>query len=393
MSKFEIVELERPATGGAVGRISDGRVAFVRGGLPGETVRVELSSEGAKFVRGDAIEVIRTHPNRVECPCPHAGAHHCGGCDLQHADVATQLYWKAYLVHEHLQRIGRIDRAVTVQSTSSMAKGSRTRVRCAVNEDGELCFRRSRSRELEKISACWLADARLEGAHRTNWNGFVEVELRAIGGGEPFAVGRTPKGHFVVCSLSGHTMEVAPVSHVVVNDDGYVVSPRSFWQSHVDAPHVLSETVAKFADGEKWNRVVDLYAGVGLFARQFARRGIETICVESSDSSVHDARHNLHGLPAVVHQGWIDREYVQGLLRPNDLVVVDPPRKGLAPGTAMALAQSGVGRIIYISCDAATFARDVHEFTDSGFILSDLEVFDLFPMTEHVELVGLLDAG
>ena len=123
------VRLERPATGGAVGRLDDGRVVFVRHGLPGELVRVDITETTAKFSRGDAVEVLEPSPERVAPPCRYAHPGGCGGCDLQHASGDAQLSWKSTLVAEHLRRIAGVEPAFSIAVPVSDAQASRTRLR------------------------------------------------------------------------------------------------------------------------------------------------------------------------------------------------------------------------------------------------------------------------
>src|ERR1019366_7670158 len=124
------VRIDRPATGGGVGRANDGRVIFVRHSLPGELVRVEVTEATSNFYRGDAVEILESSPDRVTPPCADAHPGGCGGCDLQHASPRAQLSWKASLVREHLKRIAGLEVDVVVPRLPGEVKGSRTRLRC-----------------------------------------------------------------------------------------------------------------------------------------------------------------------------------------------------------------------------------------------------------------------
>lgn len=395
-----VVRVERPAIGGGVGRLENGRVVFVRHSLPGELVRVAITETTAKFSRGDAIAVLEASPERVEAPCRYAHAGACGGCDLQHASPSAQSSWKLALVREHLLRIAGIDMDVQITSVPVVAQGSRTRLRCAVNEEGQLCLRGSRSHRLVAIESCWIADNAFAPAFQTTWDGAEEVELRAIGDGEPFAVVRreTHRGSMVeLCSLRGEPLEPSTQSRVSVAGHYFRVSPRSFWQSHIAAPEVLLDTVLSFAQALDGDHVVDLFSGVGLFAIPLAKavgpRGRVT-AVESSPYAVRDARQNGDGLRQMKVREWsVSPRAINDAVGEGDIVVLDPPRSGLAKGVAEALLRRSPRRLVYVSCDPATFARDLKTLQSGGFSLTQLKVFDLFPMTEHVELVGLLDIG
>ena len=396
---IESVRIERPAVGGAVGRLRDGRVVFVRHSLPGELVRVAVTEENSKFARADAVEVLEASPNRVAPRCYYARPGGCGGCDLQHASLTGQLSWKGALVQEHLRRIAGLTFEVTVTSLSDEGH-TRTRLRCAVDGDGALALRRTRSHQFIAISSCQVADLRFADAFNTSWPRAEEVELRAIGDGEPLALVRrvTDRGTaFELCSLGGAPLDPSTQSRVKVGGYYFSVSPRSFWQSHRDAPEVLVRTVLEFADVSAGDHVVDLFSGVGLFSVPLAQRvgpGGKVVAVEGSPYAVRDARVNGEGLRQLKVREWsVTPRAINDAVAPGDVVVLDPPRSGLARGVAGALARRAPRRLVYVSCDAATFARDLAVLTSAGYTLTDLRVFDLFAMTEHVELVAVLDLG
>ena len=391
------VRIERPATGGGVGHLADGRVVFVRHALPGETVRVALREETARLARADAVEVLLASPERVAAACPHFYPGGCGGCDFQHASLAAQLSWKGALVEEHLRRIAGLEREIEVISLSQGAH-TRTRLRCAVDDEGHLALRRSRSHDVVALSSCQIADERFAAAFASRWPHALEVELRAIGEGEPFALVQreTERGSiYELRSMTGEALDPTTHSRVAVDGRYYVVSPRSFWQSHRDAPAVLLESVVEFADVAPGDHVVDLFSGVGLFAVALARRvgpSGKVVAVESSPYAVRDARLNAEGLRQLRVREWsVSARSVNDAVAPGDVVVLDPPRSGLAKGVAEALIRRAPRRLVYVSCDAATISRDVAALRGGGYRLNDLRTFDLFPLTEHVELVAVLD--
>jgi len=394
------VRLERPATGGAVGRLDDGRVVFVRHALPGELVRVEVTEMTSKFSRGDAVDILEASPDRVSPPCRYAHPGGCGGCDLQHASTAAQVSWKSSLVAEHLRRIAGVEAEITVAEPSSDPQGSRTRLRCAVDDDGRLALRAARSHDLVVLDSCWIADPSFAPAFAASWYGAEEVELRAIGEGDPFALVRrpTPRGTLhELCSLRGEPLEPSTQSRVNVRGHVFSVGPRSFWQSHRDAPTTLLDSVLELAGARVGDHVTDLFSGVGLFAVPLAQvvgPGGRVTAVESSPYAVRDARQNAEGLRNLKVREWsVTPRSVNDSVGEGDVVVLDPPRGGLAKGVAQALVRRRPRRVVYVSCDAATFARDLKILLAGGFASKEMRVFDLFPMTEHVELVASLDFG
>ncbi|MGD0055004.1 MAG: TRAM domain-containing protein [Acidimicrobiales bacterium] len=398
LESLESIRVERPATGGAIAHLADGRAVFVRHSLPGEVVRVAVTESTTSFARGDALEVLEPSAERVAAPCEYARPGGCGGCDLQHATPAAQRSWKSVVAGEHLRRIAAIDLDITVTAPTSDVRGSRTRLRCAVDDEGHLALRAARSHELIAIERCWIADGALAPAFATSWSGAVEVELRKIGDGEPFAVVRreTARGTmYELCSLRGEPLEPSTHSRVEVGGTFFSVSPRSFWQSHRDAPAMLTDCVMGFANLQSGDHVSDLYSGVGLFAVAMAKAvgpAGRVTAIESSPYAVRDARQNVEGLRHVKVREWsVSPRSVNDAVDAGDVVVLDPPRGGLARGVAGALVRRAPRRIVYVSCDAATLARDLRLLVAGGFTLANLQAFDLFPMTEHIELVAVLD--
>lgn len=392
------VRLERPATGGALGHLDDGRVIFVRHGLPGELVDVVITDETTKAVRGDAVAVLEASDDRVTPPCHLAHAGGCGGCDFQHVAAPAQASWKATLVRDHLRRLAGITWEGDVTAVGATGEGTRTRLRLGVTEEGQLALHATRSDVLVPIDACWVSDPRFAAAFTTSWEGAEEVELRAMGDEPPFAVVRreTPRGTmFELTSLRGEPL--APHTHSRVNVLGHVfkVSPRAFWQSHRDAPTLLSERVLAHANPQPGDHVVDLYSGVGLFTVPLAKRvgpKGKVTAVESSPYAVRDARENLDSLRHVKVREWnVTPRAINDAVAPEAIVVLDPPRTGLGRGVADALVRRAPRRIVYVSCDAATLARDLKVLTTGGYEVGAIEVYDLFPMTEHVESIVVLD--
>lgn len=394
------VRIERPATGGGVGRTADGRVVFVRHSLPGELVEIEITEMTKSFARADAVRVLEPSAQRVSAPCPYAHPGGCGGCDLQHASTSAQLSWKASLVREHLSRIGGVERDVIVDAPTSPAQGSRTRLRLAVNEEGQLCLRGARSHDLVALESCWVASSKFAPAFALSWDGAEEVELRAIGDGDAFAVVRrdTHRGMIhELCSMRGEPLEPSTQSRVSVGGHYFSVSPRAFWQSHVDAPSTLLASVLDFARAGAGEHVVDLFSGVGLFAVPLAKTvgpGGRVTAVEASPYAVRDARQNGDGLRQLKVREWsVTPRSINDSVGAGDVVVLDPPRHGLSKGVAEALVRRAPKRLVYVSCDAATFSRDLKVLSAGGYALKDLRAFDLFPMTEHVEIVALLEGN
>ncbi len=334
--------------GHCVARVgAEGRVVFVRHALPGERVVVEVTegTEGDRFWRGDAVEVLEPSPDRVPAPCPYAGPDRCGGCDFQHVSLARQRLLKAEVVTEQLARLAGLEVEVSVEEVPGLPPHEhdglrwRTRQRYVQLPGNRRGMRKHRSHEVVEVDDCLIAGA--------------------------------------------------PASHVV-RGLAYEVDRGGFWQVHPGAPEVLVETVLAFLSPRPGERALDLYAGVGLFARFLAEAlGAEQVTlVEGDRRACEHAEANVPG--ATVLSGDVGAVLSGVPAEPVELVVLDPPREGARRTVVEAVVARHPRAVAYVACDPAALARDVAMFAEHGYQLDRLRAFDLFPMTSHVECVALL---
>jgi tRNA/tmRNA/rRNA uracil-C5-methylase (TrmA/RlmC/RlmD family) len=403
----ELLELVvgAPAAGGSfVARADDGRVVFVRHALPGERVLARVTQESRAYLRADAVEVLEPAPDRVEQPCPYARPGRCGGCDYQHAPLPLQRAFKAQLVAEQLQRLAGVELLPEVEEVPGAPDGLgwRTRTTFSVDAQGRAGLHRHRSRELELVDRCLIAAPGVEavGAQRLPWPGAASVEVAAASGDAVVSVASRPRGRLRVPEVdAGLAVDgrARRVPHGLVHEvlgRRYEVRAGGFWQVHVGAAEALARAVLDGLAPRPGERAVDLYAGAGLFAALLAERVGEdgsVVAVEGDRGAVTDASRNLADLPQArtVHAA-VTAELVERL-EPAELVVLDPPRAGAGLEVARALARLRPRRLAYVACDPASFARDLRALRDAGWAMPSLRAFDLFPMTEHVELVAVLE--
>ena len=340
-----------------------GTVVFVRHALPGEQVTLEVTegAVGDRYLRGDAVEVHRASADRVAPPCPYAGPGRCGGCDLQHVALDAQRRWKADVVGEQLRRVARLDLTVVVEGVPGDVTGLdwRTRMRFHPLPGGGVGLRAHRSHRVVPVDRCLI---QAPDAH-------VVVE------GEPLPPGPLVEG------VAGHRFEVPP--------DG-------FWQVHRGAPEVLVRAVLDGAAVRPGDRVLDLYSGVGLFSVFLAEQvgpGGRVRAVEGHPGAAAHAERNLAAYAwaettcAPVEAALADLPVPD---REPHVVVLDPPREGARRPVVDAVGRLAPRTVVLVACDPAAFARDVGLLAEHGYRLESVRAFDLFPMTHHVEVVGLL---
>lgn len=379
-----VVHAERVAAGGdAIAHLPDGRVVFVRGAIPGESVAATVTADKRDFAKAEAVEVLEPSPHRVAAPCPEL-ARGCGGCAWQHIAPGHQLQLKVEVVRDALRRTGRLPDADVRPGAAVDPWGYRTSLRLAVAGDGRLALRAAASHDLVQLGGCPVAHPSLAElvvavrARRCN-----EVSLRVgVASGERSAL--ADRAHAV---LTGLPPDVGTGEGAVVHETvaGAVlrVSSGSFFQSGPQAAELLVDAVARAAGPELLaGPLVDAYGGVGLFAATLASGPITL--VESSPSACNDAAVNLAGREVTILCSTVEAWSA----RPAPLVIADPSRSGLGSAAAASLAATGAERVVLVSCDPVAMARDARLLTDLGYELSSAEVLDLFPHTPHVEVVG-----
>ncbi|MFD0147502.1 MULTISPECIES: class I SAM-dependent RNA methyltransferase [unclassified Streptomyces] len=421
------VEVGPVAHGGhCIARTEGGRVLFVRHALPGERVvaRVTEGEETSRYLRADAVTVLEASKDRVEAPCPFAGPGKCGGCDWQHAKPGAQRRLKGEVVAEQLQRLAGLtpeeagwDGTVMPAEGDKLPAGEvpqwRTRVQYAVDTEGHAGLRKHRSHEVEVIDHCMIAAPGVSelGIEKRTWEGMASVEAIAASGSGDRQVILTPRpgARLPLVELDKpvsvlrvdekdggvHRVHGRPFVRERADDRTYRVGNGGFWQVHPKAAQTLVLAVMQGLMPRKGDTALDLYCGVGLFAGAIADRVGDqgaVLGIESGKRAVEDARHNLEAYDRVrIEQGKVETVLPRTRISEVDLIVLDPPRAGAGKQTVTHLAGLGARRIAYVACDPAALARDLAYFKDNGYRVRTLRVFDLFPMTHHVECVAILE--
>ncbi len=391
------VEVGPVAHGGHCVARHDGQVLFVRHALPGERVRVRVTSIGrrGRFARADAVQVVRGSADRREAPCPVAGA--CGGCDWQHATPEAQRRLKTAVVREAMARFAGIDLPESFQveevldpdgstavDASADGLGWRTRGALGVDPRGLAGFLGHRSHRVVVAGQCLQLHPRLAtlDLFTRTWPAGTRVGFVApsVGRALAFPEGDPPVGR-ITERAAGRTWSVAP--------DG-------FWQVHPGAAGALVHHVRRMLDPRRAERLVDLYAGVGLFGLSLAGAAdslVEVTLVEGDRRACELAQRNAGDRPLTTVRASVDRWVAQpGALDGVDLVVLDPPRTGAGGAVVQAIAAARPRAVAYVACDPVALARDLATFRDHGLVLDELVALDLFPTTHHVECVAKLVA-
>jgi len=381
METVDLVALHMVVGGEALARESSGRVVFVSGAIAGETVRAELTAAKKDFARATVTEVLVASPDRVTPACEawHRG---CGGCDWQHIEPAAQLAHKTAIVTEALSRTARLADPVVVAAGSVEPWGYRTTVRLAHSACG-LGFRSRHSHAVVPIAECPVADSAVNAA-------LAAMGTVAGSSGDVTIRVSTATG---ATNTSGSDADIEQDIEQHIEEDvagrRLRVSIDSFFQSSPQAADLLVAAVGRaLADVDLPNaRVIDAYGGIGLFAATAAAAAGEVVVVEGSTSACADARHNLSGRNATVIHGRVEAWEPTAA----DVVIADPARAGLDRDAVAVLVATGAPRIVLVSCDTGSLARDTKLLVASGYQHRSTEVIDAFPNTSHIETVTRFD--
>lgn len=405
------VRPERLVAGGeALAREEDGdhagRVVFVEGALPGELVRVRLTSSKKDYAKGAVTEVLERSPLRDSPSCAHRRAG-CGGCDWMHLAPAGQLDAKAEIVRESLRRVGRLDPAVVddlVRAGGSVSPfGYRTTIRVVGGPAGAVGYREQGSERVVPASSCPVADSTLSRLlPLLDLDEGTELTLRtSVATGAVTALwDRAHRRGVRGLPAEVHIGERAWLVERVAGRDLRVSAP-SFFQSGQQAAELLVDAVTRAApELHGCGHAVDAYGGVGLFAVTTMSTAGHVTLVESSASACRDAEHNLSERlaagTATIVRGEVGRVAAPAEpspatgAAPVDVIVADPARPGLGRPGRDALVAHDAPVVVLVSCDPVSLARDVSLLAEAGYVADGVEVLDLFPQTHHVETVTRL---
>ncbi|PWH05828.1 class I SAM-dependent RNA methyltransferase [Brachybacterium endophyticum] len=410
-----------PAAGGTFVARHEGRVVFVRGAVPGETVVARLledsrNSAKARFWRAETLEILDPSPDRVPSVWPQAGTDGVGGAEWAHIGLHAQRRLATEVLQDLLTRAGvstfEVQEAqVEPAPHDTDGLGWRTRVRLTRGSDGLLGMRGWRSHEVRPVGENPLAADEIRGLGLPELEyapGVEAVDAVAPSTGRPAVVlvGERLDAREVTVPAGLEDVDLAVLGSgglTPLQGDGMVteevqgrrfrVGATGFWQVHRQAPEVLTTVVLRLLEAHEGETVWDLFGGVGLFASAIADEvgaAGRVLSVEGDKRAGALAAENLAETPQASAETGDVTDWVRAQGAGADRVVVDPPRAGLGPELMGLLCERTRERIVYVSCEPSTLARDLHVAEESGWRIEDLRAFDLFPHTHHIESVAVL---
>jgi 23S rRNA (uracil1939-C5)-methyltransferase len=393
--------------GAALGRDQQGRVVFVPYAIPGETVRVRPTKGKERYTHAELIEVLEPSPHRLQPPCPHYGL--CGGCHFQHIAYPAQLVFKTDVVRDQLSRVGKFENPPVEMALASPAEWEyRNSASFSPTEDGRLGYWSHSEEQVISIEECHLLQPALQSLYRDldlELPGLRRLTLRVDAYADLLVLFETEdaeppalEADFPVSAAillpTGEAANLIGDNYLTERCAGreWQVSAGSFFQVNPPAAEHLVRLVNSFAALSGSEAVLELYSGVGLFTAGLSAASSRVVGIEASPDAVADAAVNLDETENVeLYQGPVEEILPALAEQAFEVVVLDPPRTGVEPAVIDALDTIRPRRMVYVSCDPATFARDARRLTRSGYRLRKVQAVDMFPQTFHVETVSLLE--
>lgn len=390
-SRFVELRIDKMVQGGeGMGRLPDGRVCFVAGALPGELCKVLLTFQKKDFTRGRVLEVVEACPDRVKPKCQLYGR--CGGCSLQHLDSTKQAEYLAQVERENFKRLAHAELPAEFKVHTGNPWNYRNRARvvfCGNHEDGaRYGFREQESNHAVTFDNCPVLTNGLNEFLKGPAKNLKARELNIFDNGNG-------QVSYYYDGMSAAEFQKNSVSVVEIGGKKIESDASVFFQSNLGLLPELVDAVRNAVDdgiksgeaSDEW--LIDLFSGVGFFAALLQDKFKRVTTVERDDGCLKHAKVNLSknaenvSAPA---EDWLAENVVD---IPATLIV-DPPRTGLPPTALTAIANSSVKKLIYVSCDPVTLARDFAKLREFGFTMKSAEAFAFYPQTPHMEMMAVL---
>lgn len=395
-----------------------GRWIEVEHGVPGETVRAEII--GQKRPRGKIVDVLKPAPDRVWPPCPYFRDWACGGCQWQMISPEGQIERKQRAVERAMQGAG-LDLAVT--AVHALTDPWRYRSTAGIALGKHAGFRRHASLAIVPLHDCPIShpsigrlcatlNDRIESEELPDYHGRVRVDVRVVEAGLQTLIRPSEEGAPLgdVEPLVRELEALDGIAAIAVADPsgtrpvkGDLLAPTlvagrpvwlaaaSFFQTNLLLLPELIARVRQEAEPLTGKRIADVYSGVGVFGLFLAAEASEVVEIEADPLAVEAGRRTAHewGLTNIRLTAATAEEALRGSER-FDALIVNPPRSGLTPPVIEALAESSPPLLLYVSCLPQSLARNLGPLTDAGYSVEQLEIFDFYPQTYHVELLAVL---
>lgn len=394
--------------GRGIARVN-GMTVFVEGALPKEQVKIKIVKVKKKIAEATVIELLKKSEHRVKPMCPYYGI--CGGCDLMHFDFEEQNIYKENKIKEMMIRYGDVE----IEKIKPLIRNEhpfyyRNKVTFQVKE--KIGFYQKKSYDIISIDSCMIADSKINEilkvlkkiplenitqivVRTSKYTKDAMVVIYASGNVEKEAIKETLKSYVTSLILHNGKEKVLygnPVIYEKLKDKIFAISPTSFFQVNTDNAIKLYEKTLEYASLTGRETVIDLYCGTGTIGIFVSDSAKEVLGIEINSEAVQNANTNKemnHAYNVNFLNGDVSKK-IQEVELKSDVVIVDPPRAGLDKHTIEILLKMNPKRIVYVSCDPMTLARDL-KLLQEYYHVEELTPVDMFSETYHVECVVKLE--
>ena len=370
---------------GGVGftRLPDGRVCFVPQALAGEEVEVAISKESKDYVEARVMQIIKPSPIRIKPKCPLYEK--CGGCSLQHVSLESQVLIMKDIVKETFLRIGKTALPDDFPIFSTEPWHYRHRARVVKDRDtNQFGFREEQSHRIISFEECPVLTKSLNSfLHLSSTQKIPTQELHCFDNGS----GRVS---YFYKGMKEADQRLLSDNQVLIGDRNISMDASVFFQSNLSLLSTLVDRVRVHAEKGDW--LIDLFSGVGFFASLLEDRFSRITTVEREPGCLRHAKKNLKKAAEQVTanaESWL----LENTKSSPAVLIVDPPRTGLPPEALKVIAEGKIKKMIYVSCNPVTLARDLFQLKNSGFEVKAVEGFAFYPHTPHLEMLLVLDRG
>lgn len=404
----EITSLENEGSG--VCKINQ-MIVFVPKALPGEKVRIRITEKKKNFARGKIVEILKSSDKRIESKCPYY--EECGGCNLRHQTSKENLKFKKEKVETALKRIGKLD--VKVEDTIPSLKEDNYRNKVSFKvEDNRIGFYGEGTYQLIDIDYCLLAQKQINDSLnviknylKENDNEIKNITIRYGNAMDELLIDIYSLNNTDIKILDYLTTNICNLKSVIFNDkvvygNGYIkeisnglmfnISAKSFFQVNSVQTEKLYDEIVKVANLSKDDVVLDLYCGTGTITSIVSKYVKKVIGIEIVEDAIIDAKENLkiNGINNAKFICGDAAKEISKIKEKVDVVIVDPPRKGVDRKAIAIMKKISPKKIVYVSCNPVTMARDLSYLNDL-YDVKKVTPVDMFPNTAHVESVVLLE--
>ena len=364
----------------------DGKPVYVFGGIPGELVEVAVLRVRRRYIAARVTSVLEPSPHRVAAPCPYFDP--CTGCQWQHIAYEHQLELKRHMVQEELQRVaGFTEAPVSATLPSPVVWGYRNHARFTVGPQGRLGFMGRETRRFVDVEQCLIMHPRINemlGQLQGRCGETTQVAIR---------YGMNTGAFLVQPTLQNPEIQLATGQKAyseALRGRRFRVASPSFFQVNVPQAEQMVDMVRDRLRLTGEETLVDAYSGVGTFAALLAPYVKRVVAIEESRAAAQDALENFQGVANVeLCQGKAE-EVLAKLAEAPDVLILDPPRAGCQPPTLKAVKRLRPKRVVYVSCEPVTLARDLRVLCDGTYRLEEIQPVDMFPHTHHIECIATL---